>query len=103
SRRCHPMTDTQSGSAPGPADKPLSASVLKGGSWLGLSALAQAILQIVIFAILARLLTPAQFGLVAIASIFIDLATGIAPLGTGQALIQRRDLTEDHIRASVWI
>ena len=97
------MTDSRSDPPQGAADKPLSASVLKGGSWLGLSAVAQAVLQIVIFAILARLLTPAQFRLVAIASIFIDLATGIAPLGTGQALIQRRDLTDDHIRAAVWI
>lgn len=84
-------------------EKSLSTTVLKGGSWLGISALIQAGLQIIIFAILARLLTPTQFGLVAIASIFIDVATGIAPLGTGQALVQRRDLTEDHIRASVWI
>ncbi|WP_180335934.1 oligosaccharide flippase family protein [Pleomorphomonas diazotrophica] len=58
------------------------------------------ILQIVIFAVLARLLAPVEFGKVAIAGIFVDLATGLAALGTGQSLVQQRELTEHHIRAA---
>ena len=81
----------------------LSTTVLQGGAWLGFSALAQAILQIVIFAVLARLLTPSDFGLVAVAGIFIDLASGVAALGTSQALVQRQELSAHHIRAAFWI
>jgi O-antigen/teichoic acid export membrane protein len=89
-------TDTDS-------SKTLSSTVIKGGGWLGSAALLQAILQIVIFAALARLLTPTDFGLVAIAGIFIDLAAGIAAMGASQALVQRPDLTDEHIRAAFWI
>ncbi|MGB3352082.1 MAG: lipopolysaccharide biosynthesis protein [Mycobacterium sp.] len=77
--------------------------MLRGGGWLGMAALAQALLQIVIFAVLARLLSPTEFGLVAVAGIFVDLAAGVAAMGASQALVQRRDLTRFHIRAAFWI
>ena len=68
-----------------------------------MAALTQAILQIVIFAVLARVLSPTDFGLVATAGIFIDLAAGIAVLGTTQSLVQREELTDLHIRAAFWL
>lgn len=85
------------------AKESLSGTVLRGGGWLGMAALLQTLLQILIFAVLARLLSPTDFGLVAIAGIFIDLAAGIATMGTSQALVQRPFLTVYHIRASFWI
>lgn len=88
---------------PVPGSTALSTTVLNGGSWLGIAALVQAVLQIAIFAALARLLSPAEFGLVAIAGIVIDLASGVAAMGTSQALIQRPVLTKHHIRAAFWI
>jgi O-antigen/teichoic acid export membrane protein len=87
----------------GSAEKSLSGTVLSGGKWLGMAALAQALLQIVIVAVLARLLSPAEFGLAAVAGIFIDLAAGIAAMGASRALVQRRELTRYHIRAAFWI
>ncbi|MFB1295263.1 lipopolysaccharide biosynthesis protein [Mycobacterium sp. pW049] len=84
-------------------EKSLSATALHGGKWLGISALAQALLKIVVVAVLARLLTPTEFGLVAIAGIFIDVAAGIAAMGVSQALVQQRDLMGHHIRAAFWI
>ncbi|SBS75859.1 putative Polysaccharide biosynthesis protein [uncultured Mycobacterium sp.] len=92
-----------SATEPESAEKSLSDTVLSGGKWLGMAALAQALLQIVVVAVLARLLSPAQFGLAAIAGIFIDLAAGIAALGASQALVQRHDLDVHHIRAAFWI
>ena len=83
--------------------KPLSKTVLRGGKWLGLAALAQALLQIVVVAVLARLLSPAEFGLVAVAGIVIDLAAGIATMGASKAIVQRAELTRHHIRAGFWI
>lgn len=87
----------------GGSKKSLSGTVLSGGKWLGVASLAQALLQIVVVAVLARLLTPAEFGLAAIAGIFIDLAAGIAAMGASQALIQRQNLSGHHIRAAFWI
>ncbi|PQP41638.1 lipopolysaccharide biosynthesis protein [Mycolicibacterium austroafricanum] len=87
----------------GPSKGSLSGTALHGGKWLGIAALLQALLKIVVVAVLARLLTPTEFGLVAIAGIFVDVAAGIAAMGVSQALVQRPDLTRDHMRAAFWI
>jgi O-antigen/teichoic acid export membrane protein len=86
-----------------PRKKSLAGSVISGGKWLGMAALAQALLQIVVVAVLGRLLSPGEFGLAAIAGIVIDLAAGLAVMGTSQAVVQRPDLTDHHIRAAFWI
>jgi PST family polysaccharide transporter len=85
---------------PEKAKEKLSSTVMKGGAWLGIAAGAQAVLQIVIFAILARLLSPTAFGLAAIAGIIIDVAAGVAPLGISQAVVQRKELRPEHLRAA---
>ena len=46
-----------------------------------MAAVAQALLQIVVVAVLGRLLSPAEFGLAAIAGIVIDLAAGPGSYG----------------------
>lgn len=61
-------------------------------------------LILVATAVLARLLTPADFGLVALALTFIALLEGISNLGLGQALIiqDKSDLEEHAETAFVW-
>lgn len=44
--------------------------------------------------ILARLLSPAEFGLIGMLSLFVALASSIVDSGLGSALIQRKTLTE---------
>lgn len=51
--------------------------------------------------ILARLLTPFDFGLTATALIFVNFAVVIAEQGFGAALIQKSEITERH-RSSIW-
>lgn len=58
------------------------------------------IVQLLVTAILARLLSPADFGLVAIATVFIAFFNILTDIGIGPAIIQQKDLTEndlDHI------
>jgi len=55
-------------------------------------------LQLLVLAILARLLTPKDFGVVGIAMIFVGFAALFSQLGVGPALIQRTNLTSVHIR-----
>lgn len=50
-------------------------------------------LQFVIFVVLARLLNPRDFGVIAMISIFIALAQSVIDSGFGQALIQKQDAT----------
>jgi len=58
---------------------------------------AYAILQIVVLAILARLVTPAEFGVVSAALIVISLSSIMSQLGLGPALVQRPTLERRHI------
>lgn len=51
--------------------------------------------SLVITAVLARLITPSDFGLVAIVTIFIGLFTLLSDMGIGAAIVQYRDLTDE--------
>ena len=51
--------------------------------------------QIVITAVLARLIAPEDFGLVAIVTVFTGLFSLLSDMGIGTAIVQYRDLTEE--------
>lgn len=51
--------------------------------------------QVVITAILARLIAPEDFGLVAIVTVFTGLFSLLCDMGIGTAIVQYRDLTEE--------
>lgn len=51
--------------------------------------------QVVITAVLARLIAPAEFGLVAIVTVFTGLFSLLSDMGVGSAIVQYRDLTDD--------
>ena len=57
-------------------------------------------LQIAVQIVLARLLPVEAFGLLAIASMVVNLGSRIAEIGTGPALIQRPVITPTHIRVA---
>lgn len=57
-----------------------------------------AVLQLVMLALLARFLTPTDFGLVAGAMLTVFLAVAIAESGVGQAIVQRPALTREHVQ-----
>lgn len=59
---------------------------------------AQAALQLIVTIVLARLLTPADFGLMAAASTVIGFLGIFSTLGVGPALVQLAALEERHIR-----
>ncbi len=58
--------------------------------------------SLIVFLILARLLTPEAFGLVALANIFINFVQIFLDQGFDQALIQREDIEEKHINTAFW-
>jgi O-antigen/teichoic acid export membrane protein len=76
----------------------LTKRTLTGLKWAYMSTFLRSILQLVVIAALARLLSPTDFGLLGIALIFTGLAELISQLGVGPAIIQRKELTERHIR-----
>lgn len=58
-------------------------------------------LQVVSTVILARILTPAQIGVFAVAAVFSALASMFRDFGVGEYLIQARDLNADKIAAAL--
>ena len=64
---------------------------------------AKTTLRIGSLVMLARLLTPADFGLVAMAGTVLNLFLIVADLGLLMASIQRRDLSEDELSTLFWI
>jgi O-antigen/teichoic acid export membrane protein len=53
--------------------------------------------------VLARLLLPADFGLVAMVTAVTGLAQGFADLGLSEATIQRDDITQEQVNTLFWI
>lgn len=78
----------------------LRTKALRGGSWSSVGVLGQAFFQLLAVGILSRLLEPSDFGLVAIAAIFLVFSNLITQVGLGPALIQRLHVTETHIRVA---
>lgn len=60
----------------------------------------QAVLNILVLTILARLIPPEDFGLIGIASILTMFAGLFYQMGIGPSLIQRKELREAHIRSA---
>lgn len=55
------------------------------------------VLALLVNAVLARILTPDDFGVIAIVTVFTTLFTSISDMGFGTAVIQRKDLSQSQI------
>lgn len=75
---------------------------IKGITWSMVARLAVVVSQFITTAVLARLLRPSDFGTVAIALIFTDVASLFGNLGVGNALIQKKDANPLHYFSAFW-
>ena len=69
------------------------ALLVRGLGWKAISQVMLQLSRVVVAVILARLLTPADYGIAAMVLVFSGLVYVFADLGLGAALIQRRELT----------
>ena len=74
---------------------------INGIGWGGLSTGVNVLFQLVFMAVMARLLDPVHFGLIAIANVMLRFLTYFAQLGVGPALIQKPELLDGDIRAAL--
>lgn len=58
------------------------------------------VLQVISAAIIARLLSPPEIGIFAVAAVIFSMASQFRDFGLGEYLIQEQDLTNDKIRAA---
>jgi len=80
----------------------LKSEASKGVIWVAVEQFGQQGLQAVIFIILARLLTPEDFGLVAMLIIFFAISKSFIDSGMGQALIREKEITEQDRSTVFW-
>ncbi len=90
----------------GPASSPdqprkIADRALGGLLWSFTGTASQAGLQLLVLTILARLIDPAEFGVIGAALIVIGFADMFARLGIGQALVQRASLDDEHVAAAL--
>lgn len=69
-------------------------SMKKAVVWTAIAKYTTAVLQLVFAAILSRLLTPEEFGIVAVINVFVVFFQLFCDMGFGTAVIQDRGLTE---------
>ena len=73
--------------------------MINGIFWTAVQKYSGLIVQIIVTAILARLLTPEDFGVVAIATVLIAFFTLFTDMGIGSAIIQKQDLTQEDLNS----
>lgn len=78
----------------------LTIATLKGLLWALVGTGGQAIIQLGVLVVLARLLTPKDFGLVAAAQVIVAFAAIFTQLGVGPAIVQRTKLETRHLRVA---
>ncbi|MDH7486516.1 MAG: MOP flippase family protein [Anaerolineae bacterium] len=80
----------------------LARSTARGAIWTGIASLSTSLLRLAILAILARLLAPADFGLLTAATFFIDLSNIIHELGFSAAVIQKQATDDQLLSTAFW-
>ncbi len=79
--------------------KNITQRTLGGLFWLSSGSGVQAVLRLLVLIVLARLLTPEDFGLVGAAMVVVAFSTLFSQLGMGPAIIQRPNLEDRHLRS----
>ena len=88
------VADTRAGDA-GPSGR-----VVIGSFWMFLGTGTQGLLQFLVLIVLARLISPTAFGMVAAAMLVVGFSSIFSQLGVGPAIVQRPILTPRHVRVA---
>jgi PST family polysaccharide transporter len=81
----------------------LKDQAIAGIEWTAGARVAKLILQFIISVILARLLSPKDFGLIGMIVVFTGFAALFSEMGLGAALIQRKVIEERHLSSIFWL
>lgn len=81
-------------------DQGLTERTVGGLLWVGVGKAAGAVLRLLVLVVLARLLSPGDFGVMSAALIVIGLALIFSQLGLGPAIVQRAKLETRHLQTA---
>lgn len=82
---------------PSSQSKNLTERTFSGFSWAILGSGTQVALKIGVLAVLARLVSPKEFGLMGIATMVVEFSKMFSHMGIGPALVQREKLENSHL------
>lgn len=80
----------------------LRARTTRGVVWSATQNFGTEAIATLVFLVLARIVGPEDFGLVAFATVFTLLLTTIQKAGLGTAIVQRKDLSDEHVQSAFW-
>ena len=81
----------------------LRSKTIAGLTWSFGSRIFRQLSRFIITAILARLLSPDDFGLLGMVTVFTGFATVFNEMGMGAALIQKQNAEERHFCSAFWL
>ncbi len=84
-------------------DGSLRERTLSGLGWTGAASLARQGVGLVLLVVLARLLEPSDFGLIAMVTVFTAFVGLVPQLGLGPALVQAPELDEEQTQSAWWV
>ncbi len=80
----------------------LKQKAIKGVFWSATQSWGSQAISFLVFALLARLLAPETFGLIALAGVFLAFIEVFLDQGFSTAIIQRRELEPEHLDTAFW-
>jgi len=81
----------------------LESRTVRGIGWSATSKIAQLLMSILISAILARLLTPSDFGLIAMVLVFSNFVAIFSGFGLQSAIVQKKEVSDEALSSIFWI
>ncbi len=98
-----PRSTVADGSAPGSTDGPSGGqSIGLAVGWVSISQIGRQVLQLVVTAVLARLLIPDDFGLMSVTLVVVGILGLARDLGTGVTIVQTPRLTTRLVSTLFW-
>jgi PST family polysaccharide transporter len=81
----------------------LETRTVRGIGWSATSQIAQLLMAILISAILARLLIPSDFGLIAMVVVFSNFVAIFSDFGLTSAIVQKKEVSDEALSSTFWI
>ena len=81
----------------------LTHTVAAGVAWISAFQVARQVLQVISLSVLARRVPPAAYGLMAMAVLVTNFLETVRDIGTGQALIREREVSEELASTVSWL
>lgn len=76
---------------------------VKGITWTVTSQVSRLVVSFGVIAVLARLLNPGDFGLIAMTAVFTNLFVMVNDMGLSSAIIQKKEVADDELSSAFWI